>query len=278
MSPSADKTAPVLSYHGPEDLRPSRVVSLVPSLTHTVACLGRVDRLAGRTDYCCHPAEELAEIPAVGGTKNPDLNALLALEPDLVLLDRDENRRETALALEDKGLNTLTVNPHRAADVPAVIEFLADLLAARPAAQTMCDTLRNELARRAAHPADPLPTVCLLWMKPYMSCNGQTYVSDMMRIAGFQNILGGHPRRYFDLAAAESAGRYPRLAVVLLPSEPYAFSTEDIPAVSHELDVSPDRIRLVTGEHLTWYGAMTIPALASLARLRKDIPDSTGMI
>jgi len=272
MTAPDPSTTPVCAYDGPAVVHPRRIVSLVPSLTHTVVQLGGADRLVGRSRYCCSPTAAVAGIPVVGGAKDPDLAAILARQPDLILLDRDENRREDAQRLTEAGVSLVTFHPRQVMDVLSILNCLGDLLAAPAAATALGDTLRRVLEERDPLPASPLPALCLIWMAPYMSCNGRTYMSDMMRLAGFRNVFQAHPRRYFSLTPADLPCQDAARTAVLLPSEPYAFTPEDSMRVSHDFGIPPERVRRIKGEYLAWYGAITAEALASLTRLGETFP------
>lgn len=250
-------------------MHPRRIVSLVPSLTYTVVRLGGADRLVGRSRYCCSPAADVAGIPALGGTKDPDLAAILRLQPDLILLDRDENRREDARILAEAGGRIVTFHPTRVEDVVTILDFLGQILEASVAAHSLGRALLDVLHSGGCPSATPVPALCLIWMAPYMSCNGRTYMSDVLQQAGFQNILQEHPQRYFPLCPEALAEKPYPSPVVLLPTEPFAFTEEHIAVVSHDFRIPPERIRRVKGEYLAWYGAITAEALTSLARLRE---------
>jgi ABC-type Fe3+-hydroxamate transport system substrate-binding protein len=104
---------------------PKRVVSLVPSDTLTVAALGCAGSLVGRTDYCELPTEIVAALPTVGGTKNPKLELLFGLEPDLVLANQEENTKADLEAITNKGIPLYISFPKRVADGIAHIAKLA---------------------------------------------------------------------------------------------------------------------------------------------------------
>lgn len=274
---------------------PKRVVSLVPSDTFSVAALGCGDALVGRTDYCELPAEVVARVPSVGGTKNPKLEAIFDLSPDLVIANQEENTKKDLEALAQEGVKVLVAFPKRAADGIAHLARLARIFSVerdpdvRDLVRRGYDAIREaEAARRSL---TPRRTFCPIWMKPLMTINGATFISDVLDLAGAQNVFADRERRYplaADLGGApplsseELAGRdtrYPRVTfeevvarspeLVLLPDEPHPFSEEDA-EVFRGLDIPAARTGAVVrtgGKDLCWYGARTIEGLARVRAL-----------
>jgi len=247
-----------------------RLVSLVPSLTETVIELGAAGRLVGRTRFCIHPADALAGVPAVGGPRDPDLEAVADLAPDLVLACLEENRAMDLAALEAAGVPVHAVHPRRLDDVDALLADYGRLLGTAGAAAAFRADLAA--ARREAAAARRTPArraAALIWKDPWMAAGGGTYIDAVLAELGLANVYGDR-EGYGQTTLAEMAGRRPGL--VLLPSEPYAFG----PAEADELAASAElaaagaapRTLLVEGESLTWYGTRTPRGLRDLvARL-----------
>jgi len=249
------------------DRPPRRVVSLVPSLSHTLAGLGLADRLAGRTVFCTQPPELVESVPAVGGPKDPDVEQVLALQPDLVFMDMEENRAEHAGALLDRGVPVWAVLPTSLDDVARLFAELGavfgipDVAAAQAAMLAAC----RERASRSWQV--PIPVLCPVWRQPYMTFNRNTYIAALLRECGFQNVLDEAPERYIRFETALVPGG-PDLRV-LLPTEPYPFDEEMIPVVAADFRVATDQVFLVRGELLSWYGGYTATALATLMDLHQ---------
>ncbi len=273
---------------------PTRVVSLVPSETYSVARLGALDRLVGRTDYCVEPAGDLAAVPSVGGTKSARVDDVLAASPDLVLANQEENTRAQIEAIGRAGVPVFVSFPRRVAEGFAHLARLGRLLdlgddgRAKALVRAAYEAYREADGRRAARP--PLRAFVPIWMDPLMTVNGETYISDALDLAGAANVFAGRPRRYplaADLGLApplppeRSAGRdtrYPRVPpaevaalrpdIVLLPDEPHAFTPADAEALA-AAGVPPEggRVAFCSGKDLCWPGAWAIEGLGSLCRL-----------
>ncbi|WBB69011.1 helical backbone metal receptor [Micromonospora sp. WMMD812] len=230
-----------------------RVVSLVPSLTEAVAAtLPGV--LVGATDWCTHPAG--LDVPRVGGSKYPDLDRVLALRPDLVLLNVEENRRADADALVAAGVPVRVTYPRT---VTEALTELAELLAALGATE---EPAWLNAARRAwADPprCDPIRrAVVPVWRRPWVVLGSDTFAGDVLRRLGVENRYAGHPERYPRPDLAELRGKQPDL--VVLPDEPYRFTAGDGPEAFPHTPCA-----LLSGRHLTWYGPSLAEAPAVLA-------------
>lgn len=256
---------------------PRRVVSLVPSDTHSVIALGARDRLVGRTTYCESP--EAGDVAVVGGTKDVDVDAVRALAPDLVIANQEENTRAVLEALAPS-VPVLVSLPRRVEDGVAHLARLARILglADREPARSL---VRRGYALRGAH-AGEVTAFVPIWMDPLMTINADTFGSDVLAHVGIANAFGDRLRLYplaADLgktAPRDAAGRdvrYPRVtfdevrarkpALVILPDEPHAFSAADEAVIAEALPGS--RIVRVSGKDVFWYGAWTIEAIDRLA-------------
>ncbi len=285
-------------YPSPMDhplaMPPQRVVSLVPSLTEALFDLDLGDRIVAITDYCTRPANRLHSILRVGGTKNPDVARIIALQPDMVLLNDEENRREDAAALHDANVPIWVTGPRTIFDA---LNLLWNIMAVFDHG-TM--SLRVREIERAydynlavSQTITPVRVFAPIWRDPWMTFNHATYAHDVVRICGGLNVFADRERQFpleadlgqaapypdDDQRVAGQDRRYPRITldevmaeqpeVVLLPDEPYAFGAAeadefralDIPAAHNE------RIHLIDGDLLTWYGTRVAYALRDLPAL-----------
>jgi ABC-type Fe3+-hydroxamate transport system substrate-binding protein len=262
---------------------PRRIVSLVPSDTYTLARLGVGDRLVGRTEYCIAPADLVAAVPAVGGTKSADVDAIVALEPDLVVMNQEENRRIDVERLEDAGVRVLVSFPKTVEEGLEHAEGLARLFPSVDNRARLGDA-RAVHARHARRQARPVPAFVPIWMDPLMTVHAGTFISDVVELVGGRNVFSDRERRYplgADLGRrpavdpGERDTRYPRVTLaevtarapelVLLPDEPHPFSEADA-AVFRALPTAA-RVCFCDGKDLMWYGLRALEGLDRLAAL-----------
>lgn len=247
-----------------------RIVSLVPSVTEALAVLGVADRVVGVTDYCVAGAPADAE--RVGGTKNPSVDRVLALGPDLVVGNTEENRPEDLTAIREAGVPVLAHEPRTVPDVHRLLTELAGAVGADGAVEPVVAEL--DAAQRdsaATRPRRPVAALTLIWRRPWRGVGPETYVDDLLRRCGFANVLSGFHERYPRLDPALVLGP----EVVLLPSEPYAFAPGDLSAV-HELLGGEVPHRFVDGALLTWHGPRTATALRVFSALAAELSTPTG--
>lgn len=238
-----------------------RVVSLVPSLTETIFALGRGSALVGVTRYCTEPAGAVEHIERVGGTKNPNCERIRALQPDLVVVNAEENRREDFEALEGTGLRVFVSFSHRVRDVVGLMQRLGVLTGSEDAAHSLTDALVQALDHLETPPRR-LRVFCPIWKNPWMSFNRETYADDMLWLSGGENVCRARPQRYCSLDLQDIAAADPE--VVLLPDEPYVFAAKDLPALAPLSDTAAwrsGRVRFIDGKALSWYGPRTAAAL-----------------
>ena len=274
--------------------RPQRLVSLVPSITEVLFAFGYGDQVVAITDYCTEPAAEVVHKLRIGGTKNPDVPAILELQPQLVLAVAEENRRRDVEQLEAAHIPVYVFEPDT---VRAGIDLLwrvAELLDCRDAVAASVEAIEAAYADIQAQVAGraPVRVFCPIWKDPYMTIGAGTYIHDVLRVCGGANIFAQRQRR-FPLAAELGLApertdnrdggrdrRYPRVTleemaalqpeVILLPDEPYVFSAADlhdfrpfaeVPAVRQ------GRIHLIDGKIVSWYGPRIGESLWALRAL-----------
>jgi iron complex transport system substrate-binding protein len=167
-----------------------RIVSLAPNLTEIVFALGEGDRLAGDTDFCDYPAEA-SKKPHVGGPVNPNLEQIVALEPDLVLATKTINRRETVEALARIGVPVYATDPHSVEDMIASIEHIGKVLETEKNAAPLAASLRERLSnldRRIAGAA-PRRVLFVVWTDPLITVGRDSFIADALRRAGARSVV-----------------------------------------------------------------------------------------
>ena len=209
-----------------------RIASLVPSLTELVVALGLRDQLIARTGFCIHPAALLGDVPKVGGTKDVNLSKLQRLAPTHVLVNIDENRRDTVEAIRawPDAPRIVVTHPQRPDDNLALVDLMVEQFGAQPGvrerAAALTQSLRDELALTQPGLRLPRQVLYLIWRDPWMTVARDTYIARMLARIGwhtFPAVTGG----------ASGAARYPGLRgdepwmadveVLLLSSEHYRF-------------------------------------------------------
>lgn len=261
---------------------PQRIVSLVPSDTLNLVALGAGARLVGRTRYC----DALSNEAVVGGTKDVEVEAVARLSPDLILANQEENSRQHLEELAQLGLPVLVSFPKTVAEGLSHLARLAKVLQADARELLRRGYAAAAAAERARLAHAPLRAFVPIWMDPLMTVNGQTFVSDALRLAGADNVFADRQRMY-PLAAERGqaiprpAGtrdtRYPRVSmdevrerapeIVLLPDEPHPFSEEDAAVFRAALPQAAHRIIRCGGRDFSWYGAQSVDGIARLRGL-----------
>ncbi|GAB7188030.1 helical backbone metal receptor [Kitasatospora sp. Ki12] len=248
---------------------PRRVVSLVPSLTEAVAATAP-ELLVGATDWCSHPAD--LAVTRIGGTKNPDVPAVLALGPDLVIANDEENRRPDLDALRAAGVPVWVTDIRTLDDAFGSLHRLLTLACRlpRPAWLDEAEAAWAPAAPEKGTGAGPGAgtgtgtgtgtgprAIVPIWRRPWMVLGHDTFAGDLLRRLGLHLVHADHPERYPAVPLPELLSVRPDL--VVLPDEPYRFTAEDGPEAFPGTPVA-----LVSGRHLTWYGPSLVTAPAVL--------------
>ncbi|MGX5183727.1 helical backbone metal receptor [Streptomyces avermitilis] len=221
----------------------TRVVSLVPSLTEAVA-RSAPGVLVGATDWCSHPAD--LDVVRIGGTKNPDVERIVRLGPDLVIANEEENRAPDLAALREAGVEVLVTEVR---EVPQAFRELERVLHAcgvpggRP---RWLDEAEAAWSRLPA-PARRTTAVVPVWRRPWMVLGRDTFAGDLLARLGVDNVYAAHAERYPRVPVEELRAAAPE--IVVLPDEPYRFTADDGPEA-----FAGKACALVSGRHLTWYG------------------------
>ncbi|HYE91646.1 MAG TPA: cobalamin-binding protein [Terriglobales bacterium] len=247
-----------------------RIVSLIPSTTEILCEFGLADALVGVTAYCREPAAITRTKTRVGGEKDPDLDRIRALAPDLVIANVEENVAAHVETLRAWGVPVWVTYPRTVDEALVMIRELGEVTGAREPAARLLGELAPLLARvRATVASRPaVPVFYPIWRTPWMTIGPDTYVHDVLRVCGAANVFGDATARYPEVTLDEVAARRP--AVILLPDEPFRFRAvhrrdfepyRDVPAVRD------GRMPLVDGKPFTWHGPRLMEALRTLPAL-----------
>jgi ABC-type Fe3+-hydroxamate transport system substrate-binding protein len=253
--------------HRPVAPHSARIVSLVPSITELLCDLGLAPVLVGRTGFCVHPRSTLRAIPKVGGTKDVNLEKLRALAPTHLVVNIDENNKETVDAAARFVPNIVVTHPMAPGDCVDLYRLLGGLFGTERAAEALCTEFESEYAAlRTLPPRAPQTMMYCIWKDPWMTVSADTYIARMMAEIGWRCWNAPDP-----------AVRYPRfdwsqqvldqIDGILLSSEPYRFTEAHADALRQQ---TAKPVRLVDGEMMSWYGSRAVAGLRYLRRLRTD--------
>ncbi len=232
-----------------------RVVSLVPSATETLLALGITPIACTR--FCEQPG-----IETVGGTKDPDVAQVALLEPDLVVVNDEENRLEDVERLAELGLTIHEMSPRSVPEVgPAIVALAAAVDAEAPEPFTPLAWHGWLEERRRERGSEPRRAFVAVWRRPWMTLAGDTYGSSVLELIGCVNVFTGRGVRYPTVELADAAARQPEL--VLLPTEPYPFKERHVAEVA--AGIRGAEVRIVDGQDLFWWGIRTPGAVDRLA-------------
>lgn len=279
---------------------PKRVISLVPSMTESLFDLGFGDSVVGITDYCIYPAEKLTNLQRIGGPKNPDIQEIIALKPDLILANQEENTPAAVRELETAGLKVWVTFPRTVREAVDILWALVGIYHSKLAAVRL-ETLEVTLdwAESARTQREPWRYFCPIWHQApdkaglpewWMTFNQHTYANDVLRILGGVNIFANRQRHYpltadLNRGTGEPPGerdtRYPRMTLdeivaadpqtVLLPSEPFAFGETDrqrmLELLADAKTGKGPHVILMDGSYITWHGTRLARALSELPAL-----------
>ncbi len=245
-----------------------RLVCLVPSLTETLAAFELLPRLVGRTRYCTEPADSINGVEAVGGTKNPDIERIIELAPDLVVMNAEENRLEDYQVLAGAGISVHVTHPRTVCDAAAMLGELGRVTGADAAGRSLERACMDALAEvgEAVRQRSRRRVFCPIWRNPWMTFHRGTYVGDVLSVVGLDNVFGDPPEDSADFFAVELAEVAARRAdLVLLPDEPYVFGAEHAEELASQ-SIGASRV-LIDGKDLSWYGPRIPSALRRLAAI-----------
>ena len=245
-----------------------RVVSLVPSLTQTLFDLGlTADEVVGRTPWCIHPKEKVEQVMVIGGTKTPNLNKIRSLNPDLIVMDKEENPLEIYQTLADEGYAIFVSEVESPRDVPKMLRDLGKTCNRESAGEQLallCEDSLNQISKVG----NGLRTVPLIWYEPLMAVGPSKYAGAILSSVGF-DVIDTHP----------NGNGYPEVSVedfikhdvelILLTSEPHEFTLDEGNGIAANIVNAGGKaptVKLIDGEDLTWFGSRTSEALRNLSK------------
>lgn len=242
---------------------PQKIISLVPSHTELLFDLGLSNEIAGRTKFCIHPKEKVKSLPIVGGTKNFNIPKIISINPDLIIANKEENDKE--------GINELEKDfPVWVSDIKdldsclQMIQQVGKLIGREKKGKDVAEFIKTEFLD--LRPEKRYTVAYLIWKNPYMTIGKDTFIHQMLNLAGFDNVFADS-LRYPVISAEDIENRNPDL--IFLSSEPYPFKEKHLLELS---EISPaSGIKLVRGDFFSWHGSRLLYAPQYFKKLQNEI-------
>lgn len=248
---------------------PTRIISLVPSQTELLFYLGLNEEVVGITKFCIHPNKMFKSKPRVGGTKKYKFDKIKLLQPDLIIGNKEEND-QTQIELLEKEYPVWMSDIFNLEDALDMILEIGTIVNKKSEAELLIEKIIGSF-HRSKHTIRQYiyrPRVAyFIWKNPTMVAAGQTFINEMLEIAGFENIFAKESR-YPQISDEKMAAARPD--VILLSSEPFPFKEKHVKEIQ---SVCPDAdIKLVDGEIFSWYGNRLLLAGPYFEELRSNFP------
>jgi len=265
----------ILDDYGNEHCRvvaEPRIISLVPSVTELLFDLGLSNNVIGRTGFCIHPRTAVKLIPKIGGTKDVDLDKLIALQPTHVIVNIDENTLQTYQDLSAAVDNVIVTHPKAVEDNMRLYLMLGEIFGVESKARHLLVEFEQKLEKISSYAKhlDRLNVLYLIWRDPWMTVSRDTYISHMLKIINCQTVPGPSTTRYPALSD-EEIYELP-IDACLLSTEPYTFREKDVAELELKFNWF-GKVHLVDGEMVSWYGSRAILGLEYLGQLSQILND-----
>ncbi len=252
---------------------PERVISLVPSITHTLFKIGCGEKVIGRTDFCKSP-ENVKKIKSVGTPKKIDIDKIISLTPDLIIADKDENSKKDIESLIENGFKVYISYIKNVEDIITFLMHLEKIFKIEKPLQII-ENIKKELKK--GNPSKKITTFLPIWRNPYMSFNEDTFSNDLLSKCGFENVFKKNKKRYFKLYEEDILKK--DFELLLLPSEPYNFHEVEPLEIIEDLKLDSNvKIAYIPGEWIAWYGGITPESIKELNKLYRDFFKKSGKI
>lgn len=243
---------------------PQRIISIVPSQTELLADLGLENEVAGITKFCIHPESWFRSKTRVGGTKQLDFEKIDALQPDLIIANKEENEREQIVALMEK--YPVWISDIKTLDQSCDMMRKVGGLTGRSAE---AEKIASEVEKRfrELQPGAPKRVAYFIWKNPWMVAAGDTFIDHMLNRCGWKNVFGETPGRYPEVTLNDLKIADPE--IILLSSEPYPFKEKHIAELQEICPAA--KILLVDGELFSWYGSRLLHSPAYFSSVAADV-------
>jgi len=242
-----------------------KLVSLCPSITETLVDFGLEEALVGITKFCIHPEDVVSGLNKVGGTKDPDLSAISNLDPDLIFMNAEENRKEDYEELNQEFMVDVS-EPRVVEEVPALLRHFGKQTNRAKKAEQRAEELEEEIEALKSEAQDShFSYAYFIWRKPWMVVGADTYVSDLFSLAGGQNVFEQSSDRYPTIKLEDLKTLKPQY--VFLADEPFPFQSQHLSEIR---EVAPEsKAQLISGDDCCWHGVRSIRGVQGLRRFLK---------
>jgi ABC-type Fe3+-hydroxamate transport system substrate-binding protein len=248
---------------------PKRIISLVPSQTELLVSLGLEESIVGITKFCVHPEHLRKSKTIVGGTKKVHFDKIRALNPDIILCNKEENTLEMVLELE-KIAPVHVSEIIEFEDALILIEMYGEIFnRSQEANQLKLKLRRKKQEFKNEIPVIPCRVAYFIWREPWMVAGGNTFINSLLKLNGWENVFENSESRYPEIKLEELKRLKPDL--ILLSSEPYPFKEKHVEEIQQICKV---RVELVDGEYFSWYGSRIIPAFDYFKNFKKFLSGS----
>ena len=240
---------------------PKRIISLVPSTTHSICALDMKKHLVGVTRFCTEPVETVEKLPKVGGTKNISVEKVLSLRPDIILANKEENSESDIIALRKRGLNVYVAFPKTVEEACSELHILGTILHKDQQAQEQISLISLQRKHR-----EPFRYAYLIWNKPLMTISSECFISAMLTEIGGKNIFADNKIRYPVIENIPS-----EIDALLLSSEPFPFQEKHRSMLATQFSIPLHKIHFIDGAYCSWHGSKMIKALSYLHNWRDKL-------
>ena len=267
MTPLVDAIG--VTHRAIDPAQPLRIVSLVPSITELLCALGLQAWLVGRTGFCIHPAAQVRQIAKVGGTKDINIEKVIALAPTHLIVNVDENPKAAVASLARHIPHVIVTHPLAPCDNLGLYRLLGGIFGRTEQAEALCTEFQAALLD--CHAGPEARVLYCIWQDPWMTISRDTYIARMLAQIGWQQWPSPAPARYpvFEWSQDLRA----EIDLILLSSEPYRFTQTHVLALTRQTGLP---VRLLDGEMLSWYGSRAVAGLRYLQQLRCGAGDVAG--
>ena len=247
----------------------ARIVSLVPSITELLFALDLETQIVGRTTFCIHPADKIAHVSRVGGTKQVRLDRLRALSPTHVIINIDENQKNDVDTIATFVPHVVVTHPIAPTDNLSLYRLLGGIFNRTQRATSLCTEFEKALEEinKAANGLPEKRVLYLIWHKPWMTISRSTYIAQLLDLVNWLTPEHANTVRYPELASSPFDPSSADL--VLFSSEPFPFKDKHLELFHTEFSVPHDRLLFIDGEMTSWYGSRAIKGIRYLLELAK---------